>query len=305
MSTELGDASEPDVRHRAAGGTARIGVVVVAAGSGERLGSGGPKALVPLVGRPLLAHALAGLSGAGLPPAVVVHTPGAAEAFALAVGELPIASLVPGGATRTASVAAGVAALPNDVEVVVVHDAARPLTPPDVIAAAVAAVTGARDVLAAAPAIPVADTLKRTDGPQVLTTVDRSGLVGVQTPQVFPRRVLDVVLGRVPSRAPGGGGDTAIDGGGTPIEAGGTPIEAATDDLGLVERLRDRGELQGRILVVPGSVWARKVTYPADLALLELLARHDAPGVASGEETLRAAATDPAPVPTAADGGPR
>jgi 2-C-methyl-D-erythritol 4-phosphate cytidylyltransferase len=303
------DAFEPDVRETA-GGTARIGVVVVAAGSGERLGSRGPKALVPLVGRPLLAHALAGLAGAGLPPAVVVHTPGAAEAFMLAVGELPIASLVPGGATRTASVAAGVAALPRDVEVVVVHDAARPLTPPDVIVAAVAAVTGAVDVLAAAPAIPVADTLKRTDGWQVLTTVDRSGLVGVQTPQVFPRRVLDVVLGRVPSQAPAGdtptaGDDTTIEAGDTPTAGDDTTIEAATDDLGLVERLRDRGELQGRILVVPGSVWARKVTYPADLALLELLARHDAPGVTSGEETLRAAATPPAAVPTAAEGGPR
>jgi 2-C-methyl-D-erythritol 4-phosphate cytidylyltransferase len=284
---ELGDARGPEAREGAAGGAARIGVVVVAAGSGERLGSDGPKALVPLVGRPLLAHALAGLAGAGLPPAVVVHTPGAAEAFALAVGELPIASLVPGGATRTASVAAGVAALPPDAEVVVVHDAARPLTPPDVIAAAVAAVTGAVDVLAAAPAIPVADTLKRTDGSEVLATVDRSGLVGVQTPQVFPRRVLDVVLGRVPSRATGGGSTT---------------VEAATDDLGLVERLRDRGVLEGRILVVPGSVWARKVTYPADLALLELLARHDAPGVASGVEGLRGAAAEAASGTTAADG---
>jgi 2-C-methyl-D-erythritol 4-phosphate cytidylyltransferase len=284
---ELGDARGPEAREGAAGGAARIGVVVVAAGSGERLGSDGPKALVPLVGRPLLAHALAGLAGAGLPPAVVVHTPGAAEAFALAVGELPIASLVPGGATRTASVAAGVAALPPDAEVVVVHDAARPLTPPDVIAAAVAAVTDAVDVLAAAPAIPVADTLKRTDGSEVLATVDRSGLVGVQTPQVFPRRVLDVVLGRVPSRATGGGSTT---------------VEAATDDLGLVERLRDRGVLEGRILVVPGSVWARKVTYPADLALLELLARHDAPGVASGVEGLRGAAAEAASGTTAADG---
>jgi 2-C-methyl-D-erythritol 4-phosphate cytidylyltransferase len=287
---ELGDAREPEVRDRAAGGATRIGVVVVAACSGERLGSGGPKALVPLVGRPLLAHALAGLAGAGLPPAVVVHTPGAAEAFALAVGELPITSLVPGGATRTASVAAGVAALPDDVEVVVVHDAARPLTPADVIAATVAAVTGADDVLAAAPAIPVADTLKRTDGSQVLATVDRSGLVGVQTPQVFPRRVLDVVLGRVPSQTPGGGS---------------APVEAATDDLGLVERLRDRGALHGRILVVPGSVWARKVTYPADLALLELLAEHDAPGVASGQERLQAVAAEAAAGTTEAEGRAR
>lgn len=259
------DVPAAAVHERAVAGVS-IGVVVVAAGSGERLGSGGAKALVELAGRPLLAHALAGLASAGLPPAVVVHTPGAAEPFALAAGDLPVARLVPGGATRTASVAAGVAALPSDVEVVVIHDAARPLIPPDVIAATVAAVTGAVDVLAAAPAIPVADTLKRTDGSQVLATVDRSGLVGVQTPQVFPRRVLDVVLGGVASRARDGGDAT---------------IEAATDDLALVERLRDRGVLDGRILVVPGSVWARKVTYPADLALLELLAQHDHPPAAS------------------------
>jgi len=258
------------VRARSADAGPRIGVVVVAAGDGRRLGSGGPKALVLLAGRPLLVHALAGLAGAGLPPAVVVHPPGAAEAFAVAAGELPTAALVPGGTTRTASVAAGVAALPGDVEVVVIHDAARPLTPADVIAATVAAVADDADVLAAAPAIPVADTLKRTDGAEVLATVDRSGLVGVQTPQVFPRRVLDQVLrGGAPGSA-----------------AAGPAVEPATDDLALVERLRDRGVLDGRIVVVPGSVWARKVTYPADLALLELLARHDAPAAGSDTRSL-------------------
>lgn len=275
--TRCGEASDAPVGERDVGVTARLGVVVVAAGSGERLGSGDPKALVPLAGRSLLAHALAGLASAGLPPAVVVHTPGAADAFALAAGDLPVAALVPGGATRTASVAAGVAALPPDAEVVVIHDAARPLTPPGVIAAAVAAVTDGVDVLAAAPGIPVADTLKRTEDGQVLATVDRSGMVGVQTPQVFPRHVLDVVLTGVPSGVRG---------------AGGTPVEAATDDLALVERLRDRGVLDGRILVVPGSIWARKVTYPADLALLELLAQHDAPVVAAEEPLGQVAAED-------------
>jgi len=271
-----GEAPDAPVGQGDVGVTARLGVVVVAAGSGERLGSDDPKALVPLAGRALLAHALAGLASAGLPPAVVVHTPGAAEAFALAVGDLPVAALVPGGATRTASVAAGVAALPPDVEVVVIHDAARPLTPPEVIAAAVAAVTGGQDVLAAAPGIPVADTLKRTEHGQVLATVDRNGMVGVQTPQVFPREVVNLVLAGTPSRVP---------------LAGLAPVEAATDDLALVERLRDRGLLEGRILIVPGSIWARKVTYPADLALLELLAQHDAP-VADAPEPQGQSATE-------------
>jgi len=234
----------------------RLGVVVVAAGSGERLAARHPKALVLLAGRPLLAHALAGLAAAGLPPPVVVHTPGQGEEFARAAGDLAIAGLVPGGATRTASVAAGIAALADDVEVVAIHDAARPLTPPEVIGAAVAAVTGAPDVLAAAPGVPVADTLKRTLAGEVLGTVDRTGLVGVQTPQVFPRIVIDRVLD--PTR----------------------PVEDATDDLALVERLRDGGELAGRIVVVPGSVWARKVTYPSDLALLEVLGQHSAPDAA-------------------------
>lgn len=242
-------------------GTApRLGVVVVAAGSGERLAARHPKALVRLAGRPLLAHALAGLAAAGLPPPVVVHTPGQGEAFALAAGDLAIRGLVPGGATRTASVAAGIAALPDDVEVVAIHDAARPLTPPAVIGAAVAAVTDAPDVLAAAPGVAVADTLKRTLAGEVLGTVDRTGLVGVQTPQVFPRGVIDRVIERISD----------------PVE----PMAEATDDLALVERLRDRGELEGRIVIVPGSVWARKVTYPSDLALLEVLGQHAAPDAA-------------------------
>lgn len=262
-------------------GPARIGAVVVAAGSGDRLGASTPKALVELRGRSLLAHTLAGLAAAGLPPAVVVHTPGAGAAFAAATGGLPVAALVPGGHTRTASVAAGVAALDDDVEVVAVHDAARPLTPPGVIAAAVEAVPVGGDVLAAAPGIPVADTLKRTtrpagdrtptggavgggaqaavrggggDLPEVVATVDRTGMVGIQTPQVFTRRVLATAL-----RAVAEGRE-------------------ATDDLALVEELRDAGRLTGRIVVVPGSVWSRKVTYRADLELLELLAAHADPG---------------------------
>lgn len=260
--TEVGGATRP------------VGVVVVAAGSGDRLGAGVPKALVELDGRTLLAHALGGLAAAGLPPAVVVHTPGAREAFAAGVGALPVAALVAGGASRTASVARGVAALDPAAEVVVVHDAARPLTPPGVIAAAVAAVVqgvddrGVPEVLAAAPGVPVADTLKRTADPgdpaasdradgqrrEVVATVDRTHLVGIQTPQVFPRAVLAAALAAV------------ADG------------HEATDDLALVEQLRTAGTLAGRIVVVPGSVWSRKVTYPADLRLLEVLAAHADPG---------------------------
>jgi 2-C-methyl-D-erythritol 4-phosphate cytidylyltransferase len=246
-----------------------LGVVLVAAGAGTRLGSPGPKALVEVAGRSLLAHALAGLAAAGLPPAVVVHAPGQRDAFAASAGALPVAAWVPGGASRTDSVRAGVAALPDRVEVVAVHDAARPLTPPDVMRATVAAVAG--DVLAAAPGLAVADTLKElTSAPdgdaaggadatadllgEVVTTVDRSALVGVQTPQVFPRAVLWTALGMA---------------------------DEATDDLALVEQLIARGELTGRVVVVRGSVWGWKVTTPSDLTLVTALAaaRTDEHGV--------------------------
>jgi 2-C-methyl-D-erythritol 4-phosphate cytidylyltransferase len=222
-----------------------VGAVVVAAGRGERLGGDHPKALVVVAGRPLVAHAVASLRAAGIHHLVVVHTPGEEAAFRTAVADDEL-SLTPGGADRTASVRAGLAALPDEVDVVAVHDAARAFTPPAVIRAAVRAVTG--DVLAAAPALPVADTIKRTTDGEVTGTVDRSDLVAVQTPQVFPRRVLASVAASAGS---------------------------ATDDLALVERARDAGTLSGRIVLVPGSVRGAKVTYPDDIVIAEALAATD------------------------------
>jgi 2-C-methyl-D-erythritol 4-phosphate cytidylyltransferase len=232
-----------------------LGVVVVAAGRGERLGDRGPKALVALCGRPLLAHTLAGLRAAGCPPAVVVHTPGEEAAFRVAVDGLEVAALVPGGASRTASVRAGLDALERGTRVVAVHDAARPCVPPDVIRRVVRAVAG--DVVAAAPAVAVADTLKRVAGPlddapaEVLGTLDRQRLVGVQTPQVFPREVLEQALRE--------GGD-------------------ATDDLALVEGLVAAGRVRGRVVVVAGSPRGLKVTFPEDLRVVEGLARRGPEG---------------------------
>jgi 2-C-methyl-D-erythritol 4-phosphate cytidylyltransferase len=236
-----------------------LGTVVVAAGRGERLGEQGPKALVPLAGRPLLAYALGRLREAGLPPAVIVHTPGEEAAFASALDGIPFAALVPGGATRTASVRAGLAALDAGVTVVAVHDAARPLMPVEVIRRVVGAVAG--EVVAAAPAIAIADTLKRVAGTvtgeettEVLATLDRDGVVGVQTPQVFPRSVLE--------RAQRGGTD-------------------ATDDLALVESLVADGAIDGRVVVVAGSPRGAKVTYPDDLLVAAaFLAAHDGTGAA-------------------------
>lgn len=219
----------------------RSAAVLVAAGRGERLGVGGPKALMALGGRTLLEHALAGLRAAGIEAVVVVHPPGLGDTVAQLA---PDTLRVEGGETRTASVRAGVAALDDDIEVVAVHDAARALTPAEVIAAAVAAVTG--DVLAAAPALAVADTLKRVEDGVVVGTVDRAGLVAVQTPQVVRREVLQAALAR--------GGE-------------------ATDDLALVQALLAAGEVRGRVVTVAGSVRGLKITWPEDLELAEALCR--------------------------------
>jgi 2-C-methyl-D-erythritol 4-phosphate cytidylyltransferase len=242
-----------------AGAEARvgIGVVVVAAGTGTRLGHDGPKALVEVAGAALVAHALDRLAAAGLPAPVVVHPPGERDRFAAAVRGRAVARWVAGGASRTDSVRAGLAALDaidtgeGDVEVVAVHDAARGLQPAEVLAAAVAAVVTGADVIAAAPALPVADTLKRVDGDEVLGTVDRAGVAAVQTPQVFPSAVLRHVL---------------ADG------------AEATDDLALVEAARDRGELTGRIVLVPGAAAGGKITYPQDLLVAAALAGGEAAG---------------------------
>jgi 2-C-methyl-D-erythritol 4-phosphate cytidylyltransferase len=228
-----------------------VGAVVVAAGRGERLGGDRPKALVVVAGRSLVAHAVGALEAAGIPHLVVVHSPGEEAAFRAALGAAGATltdgvSLIPGGADRSASVRAGLAALPDEVRVVAVHDAARAFTPPAVIRAAVDAVTG--DVLAAAPALPVADTLKRTSGDEVIGTVDRTDLVAVQTPQVFPRDVL------------------------VEVARGGA---SATDDLALVERRLAGGHLTGRIVWVPGSPRGLKVTFPEDLVLAEAFAAGD------------------------------
>lgn len=223
-----------------------VGAVLVAAGRGERLGGDRPKALVEVAGRPLFSWAVANLRRAGVEHLVVVHTPGEAEAFAGATADAAVV-LTPGGKDRSASVRAGLAALPDEVTVVAVHDAARAFTPPEVVRAVITAVGG--EVLAAAPALPVADTLKRVAGQRVEATVDRRSLVAVQTPQVFPRTVLEAVVG-------------------------GT----ATDDLALVEEHLESGDLTGRIVWVPGSPRGLKVTYPDDLAVAETFAATEAAG---------------------------
>jgi 2-C-methyl-D-erythritol 4-phosphate cytidylyltransferase/2-C-methyl-D-erythritol 2,4-cyclodiphosphate synthase len=170
----------------------RLAIVVVAAGSGTRLGHETPKAFVELHGRTILEHALHGVFGATHAAQVIVVAPPALMAQARAVGERAAGAasayltVVAGGDTRQASVAAGLAALDDGVEAVLVHDAARALAPSALIDRVASAVLagGADGVI---PALAVVDTVKRVDGDRVVGAVDRSDLVHVQTPQGFPR----------------------------------------------------------------------------------------------------------------------
>ncbi|MER7588061.1 2-C-methyl-D-erythritol 4-phosphate cytidylyltransferase [Micromonospora sp. NPDC127501] len=216
-----------------------VAVLVPAAGAGVRLGPGRPKALRLLAGEPLLVHAVRRLAAAASVHTIVVAAP-VAEVQAVRELLAPVAPVivVPGGAERQASVAAALAAVPAGPTIVLVHDAARALTPPDLVESVAAAVRGGRD--AVIPVLPVVDTIKEVGADEVvLGTVDRSALRAVQTPQGFRRAVL--------SAAHAAAGDSL------------------TDDAGLVEK-------QGvAVSCVPGSEYAVKITRPFDLALAEHL----------------------------------
>jgi 2-C-methyl-D-erythritol 4-phosphate cytidylyltransferase len=205
--------------------------ILVAAGSGERLGAGRPKAFVVLAGRPMLEWSLEALRAAGIADVVVTLPPGEAAPDGV-VG-------VPGGATRSASVRAGLAAAPAG-EDVVVHDAARPLVEPELFARTLAALADADCAVAAAR---VTDTIKEAGADRrVQRTHDRSRLWAIQTPQAFRRAALERAL-----------------------DVGDDVLAAATDDAWLVERAG------GSVVVVESSPANLKVTTPHDLQVAELL----------------------------------
>jgi 2-C-methyl-D-erythritol 4-phosphate cytidylyltransferase len=155
--------------------------LLVAAGSGERLGAGRPKAFVELAGRPMLAWSVDALRAAGIVEIVVAVPPGEV---------MPDLATVPGGATRSESVRSALAAAPpGDV---VVHDAARPLVTPEHVKATLAALADADCAIAAAP---VPDTIKEAGEDRLVTaTLDRSRLWAIQTPQAFRRAALERAL---------------------------------------------------------------------------------------------------------------
>lgn len=220
--------------------------VVVAAGTGERLGLDRPKAFAALGGRPLLAESLDRLDRSPWIDAIVVAAPPGWEEPAILLSEelaaSKVVSCVTGGARRAESVRAALAEVGVEALVVLVHDAARPLLSDAVLERVLGPLGEGYD--GAVPALPVPDTLKRVDGSVVVETVSREGLMGVQTPQAFLAPVLRHAFE----------GDDSD----------------ATDCASLVER---NG---GRIAVVEGDPRLFKVTTLADLELAEsLLVRPD------------------------------
>jgi 2-C-methyl-D-erythritol 4-phosphate cytidylyltransferase len=211
--------------------TRRDGVwaIVVAAGSSSRFGR--LKQFESLAGRPVLDWSIdaARTVAAGL----VLVVPGTAH-----VEDPRADAVVGGGSSRAASVRAGLSAVPDDAEVVIVHDAARPLAGANLFHAVVAALVPGVD--AAVPGVPVAETVKQVAGDRVVSTLDRSRLVAVQTPQAF--------------RAKG-------------LRAAHRRGREATDDATLVEAVG------GTVAVVPGDPRNIKLTEPSDLVVLEALLR--------------------------------
>ncbi|WP_194410936.1 2-C-methyl-D-erythritol 4-phosphate cytidylyltransferase [Microbacterium cremeum] len=227
----------------------RVGVVVVAAGSGTRLGAGAPKAFVGIDAHTILRHALVRVLAAPAAQVVVVAPPdrqgdALSDALAVAGDRRDLVSVVAGGATRQASVAAGLAALWADVELVLVHDAARALTPPEVFERVVTSLEAG--AVGAVPVLPVIDTVKRVAGSEILAAVDRSELAAAQTPQGFRRDVLDAAYA--------------------------VATEEYTDDAALVAAAGHA------VAAVPGHPLAFKITTAADLdRARHLLAASTAP----------------------------
>jgi len=213
--------------------------LIVAAGSGERLGLGRPKAFVPLAGRPMLQWSVDALRAVPEIERIVVALPEGERAPEGTIG-------VPGGDVRSESVRRALAAA-GELDPVLVHDAARPLLTPSLAVAVLRALDGVDAAIAAAP---VTDTVKEAGADRLVTaTLDRSRLWSVQTPQVFRL----AALGRA-------------------LDVDAQQLSQATDDAWLVERLG------GQVRIVPAPAENLKVTTRLDLRLAELLFAERAPG---------------------------
>ena len=224
--------------------------LLLAAGTGERLGAGMPKAGTELGGRPLVAWALEALARADRIQGVVVvgdaRVLGPALEALSSVARARIVAQVPGGATRQASCALGLAAAPPEADVIVVHDAARPFTDPTLFDRVALAAHRHGAALAAEP---LADTLKRVENDVVVGTIERAGLWRAQTPQAARRALLVEAHARAQQ-------DGVL----------------ATDDVALVERLGHA------VHVVPGPSSNRKITTEDDRAWADAWLRSRARG---------------------------
>jgi 2-C-methyl-D-erythritol 4-phosphate cytidylyltransferase len=226
----------------------RVGVIIPAGGAGIRMG-GVSKTLLPLHGTPVLAHTLAPFCARpdviaiaiALPEPLLQHPPSWLTADQRV-------RLVGAGPERADSVRNGLAAITDDVDVLLVHDAARPLVSDDIIERCIAAAAGGRSVIAA---VRVIDTIKQVDeSGGVVHTLDRSRLWAAQTPQAFPAAVLRAAHVRAAAER-----------------------FSATDDAALVARCGTP------VTVVPGDTANIKITTPADVTIAEaLLARRRSSG---------------------------
>jgi 2-C-methyl-D-erythritol 4-phosphate cytidylyltransferase len=216
-----------------------VWAVLAAAGRGERLGSDRPKAFARLGDRPLLAESLERLEGSDWIDFIVIAAPAEWEEPAILLAEElgagKVSSVVMGGASRSESVREALAEVADDAAVVLVHDAARPVLPQDVIERVLAPLSEGWDGVV--PGLPVSDTIKRVEGDRVVETLPRGELLAVQTPQAFLTSILREALR--------------------------DDVANASDCASLVEA---RG---GRVKVVEGDRRLLKVTSPEDLAVVE------------------------------------
>lgn len=214
--------------------------LIVAAGSGQRAGPGGPKTLRTLAGRPVLRWSAEGLLAAGAEELIVAVSEETRAESEAALGGLSRWRTVTGGATRSLSVQAGLAAIAAaDEAVVLIHDAARPFIEAGHVAALLAALDAADG---AAPGLPVADTLKRARDGAVLATVLREGLYRAQTPQGFRLGVIRRAY------------------------ADWAGPDEPTDDAAVAEHAG------ARVVLTAGDPRLMKLTYPEDFAMAEQLA---------------------------------
>jgi 2-C-methyl-D-erythritol 4-phosphate cytidylyltransferase len=215
-----------------------VWAILAAAGRGDRLGLDRPKAFAPLNDRPLIAEPLERLDASDWIERIVVAAPPEWEEPCILVAEEiaagKVSEAVTGGEARSESVRNALAKIPDEAAIVLVHDAARPLVSDEVIERVITALGDGWD--GAVPALPISDAVKRVVGETVSETLDRQGLVAVQTPQAFVTSVLREALA----------GD----------------VSSAPDCASLVEA---RG---GRVRVVEGDRRLVKVTEPSDLELV-------------------------------------